>query len=115
MRTMRQAGVYSTVRHYLRAVAAAGTVEAGAVMAKMRELPVDDFFARNGRIRADGRLLHDMYFVQVKTPAESKDPGIISKFSRQSLARSRAGACSACPLTAAGFMAAAMASIHPFG
>jgi len=43
-------------------------------MAKMRELPVDDFFARNGHVRADGRLVHDMYFVQVKTPAESKGP-----------------------------------------
>jgi branched-chain amino acid transport system substrate-binding protein len=74
MPTMAQAGVYSAVRHYLRAVAAADTVEAGAVMAKMRELRVDDFFARNGYIRADGRLVHDMYFVQVKTPAESKGP-----------------------------------------
>jgi branched-chain amino acid transport system substrate-binding protein len=74
MPTMGQAGVYSAVRHYLRAVAAAGTVEAGPVMAKMRELRVDDFFARNGYIRADGRLVHDMYFVQVKTPAESKGP-----------------------------------------
>jgi branched-chain amino acid transport system substrate-binding protein len=74
MPTMGQAGVYSAVRHYLRAVAAAGTVEAGAVMAKMRELPVNDFFARDGHVRADGRLVHDMYFVQVKTPAESKGP-----------------------------------------
>jgi branched-chain amino acid transport system substrate-binding protein len=71
---MGQAGVYSAVRHYLRAISAAGSVEASAVMAKMRELPVDDFFARNGHVRADGRLVHDMYFVQVKTPAESKGP-----------------------------------------
>jgi branched-chain amino acid transport system substrate-binding protein len=69
MPTMAQAGVYSAVRHYLRAVAAAGTDEAKAVMAKMREFPVDDFFAKGGRIREDGRLVHDMYFVQVKTPA----------------------------------------------
>jgi branched-chain amino acid transport system substrate-binding protein len=74
MPTMGQAGVYSAVRHYLRAISAAGSVEASAVMAKMRELPVDDFFARNGHVRADGRLVHDMYFVQVKTPAESKGP-----------------------------------------
>jgi branched-chain amino acid transport system substrate-binding protein len=62
------------VRHYLQAVAAAGTVGAGAVMTKMRELPVNDFFAPGGHVRADGRLVHDMYFVQVKTPAESKGP-----------------------------------------
>jgi branched-chain amino acid transport system substrate-binding protein len=74
MPTMAQAAVYSAIRHYLRAIEAAGTDEAKAVMAKMRELPVNDFFAKNGRLRADGRLVHDMYFVQVKTPAESTGP-----------------------------------------
>jgi branched-chain amino acid transport system substrate-binding protein len=74
MPTMGQAGVYSATRHYLRAVAAAGTDEAKAVMAKMRELPVNDFFAKNGHVREDGRMVHDMYFVQVKTPAESTRP-----------------------------------------
>jgi branched-chain amino acid transport system substrate-binding protein len=74
MPTMAQASVYSAIRHYLRAIEAAGTDEAKAVMAKMRELPVNDFFAKNGRLRADGRLVHDMYFVQVKTPAESTGP-----------------------------------------
>jgi branched-chain amino acid transport system substrate-binding protein len=74
MPTMAQAGVYSAVRHYLRAVAAAGTDEAKAVMAKMKETPVDDFFAPGGKLREDGRLVHDMYFVQVKTPAESTGP-----------------------------------------
>jgi branched-chain amino acid transport system substrate-binding protein len=74
MPTMGQAGVYSAVSHYLRAISAAGTIEASAVMAKMRELEVNDFFATNGHVRADGRLVHDMYFVQVKTPAESKGP-----------------------------------------
>ncbi len=74
MPTQAQAAVYSAVRHYLRAVAAAGTDEAKAVMAKMRELPVDDFFVNNGKLREDGRLVHDMYFVQVKTPAESREP-----------------------------------------
>jgi branched-chain amino acid transport system substrate-binding protein len=74
MPTMGQAGVYSAVRHYLRAITAAGTDEAKTVMAKLREMPVNDFFARNGRIREDGRLVHDMYFVQVKTPAESSGP-----------------------------------------
>jgi branched-chain amino acid transport system substrate-binding protein len=71
MPTMAQAAVYSAVRHYLRAVEAAGTDEAKAVMTKMREVPVNDFYAKNGTVRADGRLLHDMYFVEVKTPAQS--------------------------------------------
>ncbi len=58
--------------HYLRAIEAAKTDEAKAVVAKMRELPIKDFFARNGKLRVDGRMVHDMYLVQVKTPAESK-------------------------------------------
>jgi len=74
MPTMAQASVYSAIRHYLKAIAAAGTDEAKAVMAKMRELPVDDFYARNGRLREDGRLVHDMYFAEVKKPSESKEP-----------------------------------------
>ncbi len=74
MPTMAQAAVYSMVRHYLRAVEAAGTEEAEAVMAKMRDMPVNDFYAKNGRVRLDGRMVHDMYFVQVKTPAESTEP-----------------------------------------
>jgi branched-chain amino acid transport system substrate-binding protein len=72
--TAAQASVYSAIRHYLRAIEAAGTDAALPVMAKMREIPVDDFYARGGRLREDGRLLHDMYFVQVKTPAESTGP-----------------------------------------
>ncbi len=74
MPTMAQAAVYSAVHHYLAAVAAAGTDEPKAVMAKMRELPVNDFYVKNGHVRADGRLVHDMYFAQVKTPSESKEP-----------------------------------------
>jgi branched-chain amino acid transport system substrate-binding protein len=74
MPTSAQAALYSAIRHYLRAVEAAGTDEPQAVMAKLQETPVNDFFATNGRVRKDGRLVHDMYFVQVKTPAESKDP-----------------------------------------
>jgi branched-chain amino acid transport system substrate-binding protein len=71
---MVQAGVYSSVMHYLKAVKAAGTDEAKAVAAKMREMPVDDFFAKGGKIRADGRLIHDMYLVEVKSEKESKGP-----------------------------------------
>jgi branched-chain amino acid transport system substrate-binding protein len=74
MPTMAQAGVYSAVRHYIAAIAAAGTDEAKAVMAKMRELPVNDFYVKNGHLREDGRLVHDMYFAQVKTPSESSGP-----------------------------------------
>ena len=69
---MGDAGDYSSTMHYLKAIQAAGTDEAGAVMAKMREIPVNDFFARNGRIRADGRFVHDMYVYEVKKPSESK-------------------------------------------
>ena len=74
MPTMAQASVYSAIRHYLRAIAAAGTDEAKAVMAKMREMPVNDFYAKNGHVRADGRLVHDMYFAQVKKPSETTKP-----------------------------------------
>jgi branched-chain amino acid transport system substrate-binding protein len=74
MPTMPHASVYSAVQHYLRAIEAAGTDEAKAVMAKMREIPVNDFYAKNGRIRIDGRLMHDMYLAQVKSPEESKGP-----------------------------------------
>ena len=74
MPSMTQAGVYSSTMHYLKAVEAAGTDEALAVAAKMRELPIDDFFARNGKLREDGRMVHDMYLMQVKSPDESKYP-----------------------------------------
>lgn len=68
---MGDAGNYSSTMHYLKAVEAVGTTEAQAVMAKMREMPVDDFFARGGIIREDGRMVHDMYVYRVKTPEES--------------------------------------------
>jgi branched-chain amino acid transport system substrate-binding protein len=74
MPTALQAGVYSSVMHYLKAIQAAGTDEAKAVSAKMRELPVNDFFAKNGKLREDGRMVHDMLLVQVKKPSESKAP-----------------------------------------
>ena len=71
---MLQTGTYSSVLHYLKAVQAAGTDETEAVMKKMRELPVDDVFYKNGKIREDGRMVHDMYLFEVKKPAESKAP-----------------------------------------
>ena len=74
MPTMVQAGQYSSVMHYLKAVKAAGTDDTGKVMAQMKKTPVNDFFAKNGTIRDDGRLVHDMYLLQVKKPAESTVP-----------------------------------------
>ena len=68
------AGMYSAVSHYLKAVQAAGTDDADAVMAKMRELPVNDIFATNGVLRPDGRMVHDMYVVRAKHPSQSKGP-----------------------------------------
>lgn len=72
MPTMTQAGMYSAVRHYLHAVQAAKTDAALKVADKMRDLPVSDAFAPNGKVRADGQFLHDMYIARVKKPAESK-------------------------------------------
>ena len=72
MPTMIQAGLYSATMHYLKAIDAIGTDEAPKVMAQMRETPINDFFARNGRIRIDGRMVHDMYLFEVKKPEESK-------------------------------------------
>jgi branched-chain amino acid transport system substrate-binding protein len=74
MPNMTQAGIYSATMHYLKAVEAAGTDETQAVMEKMRSTPINDFFAKNGRIREDGRMVHEMYLYQVKKPAESKGP-----------------------------------------
>ena len=74
MPNMVQAGVYSSTLHYLQAIAAAGTDATTAVMEKMKSTPVNDFFARNGRIRVDGRMIHDMYLYEVKAPSESKGP-----------------------------------------
>jgi branched-chain amino acid transport system substrate-binding protein len=74
MPTMTHAGVYSATMHYLKSIQAAGTDDAQQVAAKMRELRVDDFFAKGGTIRIDGRLIHDMYLVQAKQPEEAHYP-----------------------------------------
>ena len=82
-RFMKQVGVmpndvhaadYSSVLTYLRAVKAAGTDNADAVMAMMRKLPINDVYTKNGHIRADGLMVHDLGLYQAKTPAESKAP-----------------------------------------
>ena len=67
-----QAGVYSSVLHYLKAVKAVGSKDPQKVLAQMRATKVDDFFSHGGYIREDGRMVHDMYLLQAKTPAESK-------------------------------------------
>jgi branched-chain amino acid transport system substrate-binding protein len=72
MPTAYQAGVYSAVAHYLKAVKAEGSKDSAKVIGRMKAMPVDDFFAHGGHIRADGRMVHDMYLFQVKSPAESK-------------------------------------------
>lgn len=69
-----QAAQYSATLHYLNAVKAAGTDDGEKVMAAMKSMPVNDMYAKGGRIREDGRMLHEMYLMQVKTPAESKYP-----------------------------------------
>jgi branched-chain amino acid transport system substrate-binding protein len=74
MPTSTQAGNYSSTMHYLKAVAASGSLDAQGVMAKMRGMPINDFFAAGGKIRIDGRMVHDMYLAQVKKPSESKGP-----------------------------------------
>ena len=69
---MNQAGVYSAVRHYLKAVQAVSTDDADKVTAKMRETPVDDMMMKNATIGENGRVFDDMYLFQVKAPSESK-------------------------------------------
>src|SRR5262249_38554827 len=72
MRTCTRGGVYSATTHYLKAVEASGTDATAAVMEKMRSAPINDFFVKNGKIREDGRMVHEMYLYEVKKPAESK-------------------------------------------
>jgi branched-chain amino acid transport system substrate-binding protein len=77
--SMLTAGVYSSTLHYLKAVQAAGTDEPKAVMAKMREMPINDVMTKNGKLREDGRVIRDMYLFQVKSPQESKGKDDIYK------------------------------------
>ncbi|WP_128925811.1 ABC transporter substrate-binding protein [Bradyrhizobium guangxiense] len=70
--TQVQAGTYSAAMHYLKSVKAAGTKDAKAVMAKMKELPINDFMTKDGTIRDDGRVIRNMYLLATKDPSESK-------------------------------------------
>jgi branched-chain amino acid transport system substrate-binding protein len=74
MPTFAQAAVYSGVFHYLRAVRAAGTDDGPTVAAKMKELPVNDFYTHGAKVRADGRIMRDHYLFRIKSPVESKQP-----------------------------------------
>jgi branched-chain amino acid transport system substrate-binding protein len=74
MPSFTQAGVYSAVSTYLKAVQAAGTDDADKVMVALKKAKINDMFAKNGYIRQDGRMVHDMYLMQVKKPSESKYP-----------------------------------------
>ncbi|QNP48276.1 ABC transporter substrate-binding protein [Diaphorobacter aerolatus] len=74
MPSMNQASVYSAVTTYLKAVQAAGTDEGLPVSQQLRKMKIDDVFSQNGYVREDGRMVHDMFLVQVKSPAESRGP-----------------------------------------
>jgi branched-chain amino acid transport system substrate-binding protein len=74
MPTMVQAGVYSATHHYLAAIKAIGTKDPDKVMAQMRDTPINDFMTKDGKLRIDGRVVRDMYLLQVKKPDESKEP-----------------------------------------
>tara|TARA_R110002074_G_scaffold209612_1_gene378603 strand:+ start:966 stop:1487 length:522 start_codon:yes stop_codon:yes gene_type:complete len=80
--SMAQAGAYSSTMHYLKAVEAAGTDESDAVMAKMKETPVEDFFSRNGYLRKDGRMVHDMLQVRIKNADERSNENDIFAIER---------------------------------
>jgi branched-chain amino acid transport system substrate-binding protein len=69
-----QAGDYSAAWNYLQAVKAAGTDDPDKVLAQLKKTKVNDVFAKNGYVRADGRMVHDMYLMQVKSPDQSKEP-----------------------------------------
>jgi len=82
MPSMYQAGDASATMHYLAAVKAVGSTDPDKIMENMRETPVDDFFAKGGKIRPDGRMVHDMFLMEVKTPSESKYPWDYAKLAQ---------------------------------
>jgi branched-chain amino acid transport system substrate-binding protein len=82
MPSMYQAGDASATMHYLAAVKAVGSKDSDKIMEKMRETPIDDFFAQGGKIRPDGRMVHDMFLMEVKAPSESKYPWDYARLSQ---------------------------------
>jgi branched-chain amino acid transport system substrate-binding protein len=95
--TMNQAAYYSATMTYLKAVKAAGTTDPDKVMAELKKTKINDMFAKGGYIRADGLMVHDMYVMQVKTPAESKYPWdyykVVKKMSGEEAFGPITGAC----------------------
>src|SRR5258706_14740695 len=99
MPTMAQAGIYSAVLTYLKAIEALNTDDGPKVPAKMKKMPTDDALFGKGRIRADGRKIHDAYLVEVKKPDESKYPWDYYKIratipAEQAFRPEKAGGCS---------------------
>jgi branched-chain amino acid transport system substrate-binding protein len=82
MPTMVQAGMYSATMHYLKSIQSTGTDDADAVMKNMKQTEINDFFAKGGKIREDGRMIHDMYLAEAKKPSESKEEWDIMKIKR---------------------------------
>ena len=74
MPSMIHAGAYSAVTNYLKAVQASKSDDGATVASQLKQMPIEDFFAQNGKVREDGRMVHDMYLVQIKKPAESQYP-----------------------------------------
>ena len=99
MPTMFQAGTYSAVTQYLRAVAAVGAEDGAKVLAQMRRQKIDDMFVQGGQIREDGTMVHDMFLMQVKSPAEVRYPWDYFRIVRriQAAEAYRPMAQSACP------------------
>jgi branched-chain amino acid transport system substrate-binding protein len=98
--TMVQAGLYGSVKHYLEAVKAVGSTDTDKVMKAMQDAPINDFMTKNGKLRADGKVMRDMYLFEVKKPEESKGPWDYYKLIRTIPAAevTRPAAESACPL-----------------
>src|SRR5690606_8209139 len=74
MPNMIRASTYCAVLQYVKAIDAAGTDETEAVAEKLHSMPVNDVFAKNGKVGANGRMIYDMYLMEVKSPDESKEP-----------------------------------------
>lgn len=74
MPSMIHAGAYSAVTNYLKAVQASQSDDGATVANQLKQMPIEDFFAQHGKVRADGRMVHDMYLVQIKKPEDSKYP-----------------------------------------
>lgn len=82
MPSMAHAAVYSGVSHYLKAVRETGSKDANVVSEEMRKTPINDFMIKNGMVRKDGRIVHDFYLFQVKSPEESQGPWDLYKLVR---------------------------------